>query len=123
VVGLLLPLDASLSVVVLIGLIVLAGVVVNNAIVLVDFVNRLRAEGRDIDAAILEAGRARLRPIVITTSTTVLGLLPLGLGFGEGAEIQQPLALTLMGGLVSATLLTLWVVPTVYRTLGSLERR
>ena len=107
----------------LIGLIVLAGVGVNNAIVLVDFVNRLRAEGRDIDAAILEAGRARLRPIVITTSTTVLGLLPLGLGFGEGAEIQQPLALTLMGGLVSATLLTLWVVPTVYRTLGSLERR
>ena len=62
-------------------------------------------------------------PAVITTSTTVLGLLPLGLGFGEGAEIQQPLALTLMGGLVSATLLTLWVVPTVYRTLGALERR
>jgi HAE1 family hydrophobic/amphiphilic exporter-1 len=123
VVGLLLPLGSSLSVVVLIGLIVLAGVVVNNAIVLVDFVNRLRGEGRDLETAILEAGRARLRPIVITTSTTVLGLLPLGLGFGEGAEIQQPLALTLMGGLVSATLLTLWVVPTVYRTLGALERR
>jgi HAE1 family hydrophobic/amphiphilic exporter-1 len=86
-------------------------------------VNRLRADGRDLEAAILEAGRARLRPIVITTSTTVLGLLPLGLGLGEGAEIQQPLALTLMGGLVSATLLTLWVVPTVYRTLSALERR
>jgi len=123
VVGLLLPLGSSLSVVVLIGLIVLAGVVVNNAIVLVDFVNRLRADGRDMEAAILEAGRARLRPILITTSTTVLGLLPLGLGLGEGAEIQQPLALTLIGGLVSATILTLWVVPTVYRTLGALERR
>jgi len=123
IVGLLLALGWSLSVVVLIGFIVLAGVVVNNAIVLVDFINRLRADGLEREAAILQASGARLRPILITTATTVLGLLPLAFGFGEGAEIQQPLALTLIGGLASSTLLTLVVIPVIYRSLtGLLER-
>lgn len=104
-----------ISVVVLIGAIVLAGVVVNNAIVFVDTINRLRTDGLNRMDAIATAGRLRLRPILITTFTTVLGLLPLSLGFGEGAEIQQPLAITVIGGLVSSTLLTLVVVPVVYR--------
>ncbi|MCB9759933.1 MAG: efflux RND transporter permease subunit [Alphaproteobacteria bacterium] len=109
----------SLSVVVFIGFIVLAGMVVNNAIVLVDRINRSRAEGADLDEALLSAGRARLRPILITTATTVLGLLPLSLGFGAGAEIQQPLALTVIAGLLSSTLLTLLVVPVLYRIVAA----
>jgi HAE1 family hydrophobic/amphiphilic exporter-1 len=98
--------------------------VVNNAIVLVDTINRQREHLGPI-AAIKTAGRLRLRPILITTVTTVLGLLPLALGLGEGAEIQQPLALTLIAGLISATLLTLVVIPVVYllvNRLGSEER-
>ncbi|MCB9798050.1 MAG: efflux RND transporter permease subunit, partial [Alphaproteobacteria bacterium] len=105
----------GLSVVVFIGFIVLAGMVVNNAIVLIDRVNRSRAEGQGVAEALMSAGQARLRPILITTSTTVLGLLPLSLGLGAGAEIQQPLALTVIAGLVSSTLLTLVVVPVIYR--------
>jgi len=106
-----------LSVVVLIGMIVLAGVVVNNAIVLVDTINRQRAEGKARIDAIYAGARLRLRPILITTATTVLGLFPLALGFGAGAEIQQPLAVTVIGGLLSSTLLTLLVIPSVYETV------
>jgi len=113
----------SLSVVAFIGVIVLAGVVVNNAIVLVDYINRLRSRGLDRDAAIREGGKARLRPILITTTTTVLGLMPLALGIGEGSEIQQPLAVTVIAGLLSSTLLTLVVIPVVYQVFtGFLER-
>jgi HAE1 family hydrophobic/amphiphilic exporter-1 len=109
-----------ISVVVLIGGIVLAGVVVNNAIVLVDTVNRHRAEGLSVDAALRAGAALRLRPILITTATTVLGLLPLALGFGAGAEVQQPLAVTVIGGLLSSTVLTLVVIPVAY---GWLARR
>ncbi len=109
------PLGIPLSVVVLIGFIVLAGVVVNNAIVLVDAINRRRRlDGLSRLDAIREAGRIRLRPIMITTATTVLGLLPLALGFGEGSEIQRPLAITIIAGLTSSTLLTLLVIPVLY---------
>ncbi|MCK6506924.1 efflux RND transporter permease subunit [Myxococcota bacterium] len=111
------------SVVVLIGAIVLAGVVVNNAIVLVDAINRLRDEGAELDAAVQRACALRLRPILITTTTTVLGLLPLAFGLGEGAEIQQPLAVTVIAGLSSSTLLTLVVIPVVYRTVAALRAR
>ena len=114
VVGALWLTNTPISVVVLIGAIVLAGVVVNNAIVLVDTINRLRASGMARVAAIHEGARLRLRPILITTLTTVLGLLPLSLGVGEGAEVQQPLALTIIAGLSSSTLLTLVVIPVVY---------
>ena len=109
---------SPISVVVLIGVIVLSGVVVNNAIVLVDTVNRLRADGMDLDAAIEKAGRLRLRPILITTATTVLGLTPLALGSGAGSEMQGPLAVTVIGGLLSSTLLTLVVIPVVYRVMN-----
>lgn len=113
----------SVSVVVFIGLIVLAGVVVNNAIVLVDTINRRRDEGLDALEAVRLAGRMRLRPILITTATTVLGLLPLSLGLGAGSEIQQPLAITVIGGLTSSTVLTLVIVPVVYSLFASLLAR
>jgi len=113
----------AVSVVVLIGAIVLSGVVVNNAIVLVDTINQRRAAGTPRLEAIIAAAKLRLRPILITTLTTVLGLMPLALGFGEGGEIQRPLALTIIAGLLSATVLTLVVIPAVYLTLtSSLER-
>lgn len=99
----------------LIGLIMLAGIVVNNAIVLVDYVNTLRARGVDRDAALVEAGRTRLRPVLMTTLTTVLGMIPLALGIGEGAEMQAPLATVVIFGLTFSTVLTLVVVPIMYR--------
>ena len=108
----------SISVVVLIGLIMLAGIVVNNAIVLVDYINHLRRnEGMAKVEAVLRAGTVRLRPILMTTSTTVLGLLPMALGLGEGAEIRAPMAITVIGGLLVSTILTLVVIPVVYATL------
>ena len=105
---------STVSVVVFIGLIMLAGIVVNNAIVLVTRINQLRDDGLERVAAIMEAGRARLRPIVMTTLTTVLGLMPLALGLGEGAEMRAPMAITVIGGLIASTLLTLVVIPVMY---------
>jgi HAE1 family hydrophobic/amphiphilic exporter-1 len=103
-----------ISVVVLIGLIMLAGIVVNNAIVLVDYINQLRKSGLNKRDSIIQAGQIRLRPILMTTITTVLGLLPMALGLGEGAELRTPMAVTVIGGLLTGTLLTLVVIPTVY---------
>jgi HAE1 family hydrophobic/amphiphilic exporter-1 len=102
------------SVMVLIGLVVLAGIVVNNAIVLVDYARQLRREGMAKLDALVEAGRVRLRPILMTTLTTVLGLLPMAIGLGEGAELRTPLAITLMGGLTISTVLTLVLIPVIY---------
>ncbi len=104
----------SVSVVVFIGVIMLSGIVVNNAIVLIDYINQLRRSGMEKMKAIREAGHIRLRPIVMTTLTTVLGLLPMALGLGEGAEIRAPMALTVIGGLLGATFLTLLVIPALY---------
>jgi HAE1 family hydrophobic/amphiphilic exporter-1 len=112
---------STISVVVLIGLILLAGIVVNNAIVLIDFVNQLRARGMKKPEALVAAGRSRLRPILMTTLTTVLGLIPLALGIGEGAEIRAPMAITVIGGLSFSTLLTLVVIPVVYSILDRKE--
>ncbi len=105
----------NVSVVVFIGLIMLAGIVVNNAIVLVDRINQLRSSGMEKVEAILEAAQSRLRPIVMTTLTTVLGLLPMLLSTGEGAEMRAPMAVTVIFGLVFASLLTLFVLPMLYR--------
>ena len=107
----------TVNVVALIGVIMLAGIVVNNAIVLVDLVNQLRAQGVEKTEAIMEAGKARLRPIMMTTLTTILGLLPMAIGFGEGAEVRTPMAITVIGGLLVSTLLTLLVIPVVYSLL------
>lgn len=106
-----------------IGIIMLAGIAVNNAIVLVDYINQLRAKGKTVREAIVEAGPRRLRPIMMTTLTTVLGLLPLALGIGEGSEIQAPLAVTVLGGLTVSTLLTLVVVPVLYSIFEDLSAR
>ncbi len=98
-----------------IGIIMLAGIVVNNAIVLVDYINYLRREeGIAMNEAIVRSGCRRLRPIIMTTLTTVLALLPLALGFGEGAEIRAPMAIAVIGGLLSSTVLTLVIIPVVY---------
>jgi HAE1 family hydrophobic/amphiphilic exporter-1 len=93
----------------------LGGIVVNNAILLVDHTNLLRRrDGMPMREAIEEAGRRRLRPILMTALTTIFGLLPLALGLGEGGEAQAPMARAVIGGLVSSTLITLVFVPTVY---------
>jgi HAE1 family hydrophobic/amphiphilic exporter-1 len=107
----------SLSVIVFIGLIMLAGIVVNNAIVLLDLINQLRERGMDRMSAIREGARLRLRPIMMTTLTTVLGLAPMALGIGQGAEMRTPMAITVIGGLMTSTLLTLLVVPVMYSLL------
>ena len=104
----------NISVVVFIGLIMLAGIVVNNAIVLIDRINQLRASGLEKTAAIIEAAQSRLRPILMTTLTTSLGLLPMAMGLGEGAEIRTPMAITVIYGLLFATLLTLFFIPVIY---------
>jgi HAE1 family hydrophobic/amphiphilic exporter-1 len=105
------------SVMVLIGFIILAGIVVSNGIVLVAYTNQLRHLGRSKLEALIEAGQVRMRPILLTALATILGLVPMALGFGEGAEIRAPLALTLMGGLSCATVLTLVVLPVMYAVL------
>ena len=108
--------EVRVSVVVLIGVVMLAGIVVNNAIILVDTTNRLRRDdGLTKIDALAQAGRLRLRPILMTTATTVLGLLPMAIGLGEGSELRAPMALAVIGGLLSSTVLTLLVIPAVYR--------
>uniref|UniRef100_UPI003872BD9B efflux RND transporter permease subunit n=1 Tax=Natronospira sp. TaxID=2024970 RepID=UPI003872BD9B len=115
VVGILWLTDNPLSAPVMIGVILLIGVVVNNAILLVEYIEIGRREQQlPVDRAIVEAGAVRLRPILMTTTTTVLGMTPLAIGLGEGAEIMQALALSVIGGLLMAMLLTLFVVPCLY---------
>jgi HAE1 family hydrophobic/amphiphilic exporter-1 len=104
----------SLDVVAMIGAVMLAGIVVNNAIVLIDAVNQRRRDGEGRTAALIAAGSDRLRPILMTSATTILGLAPMALGLGEGAELRAPLAITVIGGLACATPLTLLVIPVVY---------
>ncbi|MEW6991121.1 efflux RND transporter permease subunit [Colwelliaceae bacterium 6441] len=104
----------NISVIVLIGVIMLTGIVVNNAIVLVDRINQLRHKGVEKFSAIMQASESRFRPIIMTTLTTVLGLLPLAIGSGEGSELRAPLAITVMSGLLIATLLTLLLIPVLY---------
>jgi HAE1 family hydrophobic/amphiphilic exporter-1 len=119
-VGLLLTLfifQVTVSIVVLIGGILLAGIVVNNAIILVDYTNQLRRGGMEKTEALKQAGRVRLRPILMTTATTVLGLTPMAIGFGAGSELRSPMALTVIGGLITSTALTLLIIPAVYSLL------
>ena len=108
---------STLSVVVFIGLILLVGLVVKNAIILIDKVNQLREAGVAKREALVEGARSRLRPIMMTTLTAVFGFMPLALAFGEGAEVRSPMAITVIGGLLVSTLLTLLVIPVVYDLL------
>ncbi len=103
-----------LSVVAYLGIIMLGGIVVNNGIVLIDFINKLRQQGYSIKDATVQATSIRLRPIMMTSLTTILGMLPLALGIGEGAELRAPLARTVIGGLLSSTFLTLVFIPAIY---------
>ena len=116
-------LGISLSVVVFLGMIMLAGIVVNNAIVLIDYINVLRRRGVPREEAIVTAGVVRLRPILMTTATTVLGLLPMALGLGDGAEIRTPMAIAVISGLTSSTLLTLFLVPSLYALFDRMKDR
>jgi HAE1 family hydrophobic/amphiphilic exporter-1 len=123
VVAALLVTGTTITVIVLIGAVMLVGIVVNNAIVLIDTVNRYRRAGLEKAEAVLRAGHARLRPILMTTSTTVLGLLPMAIAFGQGSELRSPLAITVAGGLLLSTLLTLVVIPAAYMVVPSTVRR
>ncbi|MDH3437545.1 MAG: efflux RND transporter permease subunit, partial [Betaproteobacteria bacterium] len=105
-----------------IGCIMLGGIVVNNAILLVDQAGQLRRRGFVTNAALLEAGRRRLRPVLMTTFTTILALLPLALGIGEGADAQAPLARAVLGGLTVSTLITLVLIPVVYSLFHGAQR-
>ena len=104
----------EVSVVAMIGFVMLAGVIVNNGIVLVDYMNQLRREGMDKKDAIIEAGKTRLRPVLMTALTTILAMSTMAMGIGEGSEMMQPMAIVEVGGLVYGTLLTLFVVPCLY---------
>ena len=105
---------SELSIIAMLGFLVLAGVVVNNGIVFVDNINQLRLAGMDRTEAILETGRTRIRPVLMTALTTILAMSTMALGIGDGAEMTQPMAIVTIGGLTYATLLTLLVVPVLY---------
>jgi HAE1 family hydrophobic/amphiphilic exporter-1 len=114
---------STLSIFGMIGIIMLMGLVTKNAILLVDYTNTLRRRGLGRTEALLRAGPVRLRPILMTTAAMVFGMLPVALGLGEGAEMRAPMAVCVIGGLVTSTLLTLLVVPVVYTLLDGLAQR
>jgi multidrug efflux pump subunit AcrB len=115
--------QTPLSAPVLLGVILLAGIVTNNAILLVEYVELARERGLTAEQAVIEAGAVRFRPIVMTTLTTALGMAPLALALGEGSEMMQPLAISVIGGLMVSTLLTLVVIPCSYLVIkGAAER-
>jgi HAE1 family hydrophobic/amphiphilic exporter-1 len=121
-VWLLLALGMSFNIMSLIGLVLLAGIAVNDAIILVDRINQNRRAGLAVTEAIVNAGQTRIRPILMTSATTVLALAPLTLGVGEGAALRAPMAVAVIGGLVTSTALTLLVIPSVYRILAGRVR-
>ena len=114
----------TLNMLSIVGVIMLAGIVVNNAIVLVDYINVLRREhGVEKNAAIIEAGRTRLRPILMTTLTTICAMLPQMMGSSEGAELMKPLASSIIGGLTFSTVITLILVPVMYHIMDSFSAK
>jgi HAE1 family hydrophobic/amphiphilic exporter-1 len=120
VVGLLVT-HTTLSVPTIMGTIILLGVVVNNAIVMIDYINQLRQRGMDMWKAIIDGAAVRLRPILMTAITTVLGILPLSFSTSEGAEIRAPIGIAIGFGLTFATLLTLFVIPAIYSMIGRIS--
>ena len=104
----------TLNMMAFIGIIMLAGIAVNSSIILVDRINQLKEQGMELTEAIMAAAQQRIRPIIMTGLTTILALLPMCFGFGEGASLRSPMALAVIGGLVTATILTLIVIPCVY---------
>lgn len=122
VIGGLLLTSTTITVIVLIGTIMLIGIVVNNAIVLIDTINRYRLDGFEKIESVIRAGHIRLRPILMTTLTTVLALIPMAIDWGEGSELRVPLAVTVISGLLFSTLLTLVVIPAAYMLVPSSVR-
>ena len=114
-------LGKTLNIMAYIGIIMLVGIAVNDSIILVDAITQLRREGLSRRDAIIEAGQRRIRPIIMTSLTTILALLPLTFGFGEGAALRSPMALAVIGGLITSTILTLAVIPSVYYVLDQLR--
>ena len=106
-----------------IGIVMLVGIAVNNSIILVDRINQLIATGSNLTDAIVEAGQQRIRPIIMTTLTTILALLPLTFSFGEGASLRSPMAIAVIGGLITSTLMSLMVIPCVYYILEQTKRK
>ncbi|MCC6262447.1 MAG: efflux RND transporter permease subunit [Bryobacterales bacterium] len=124
VVLILLLTNTSVTIQALLGMVVLVGIVVNNAIVLVDYANQLRRDhGMKLYEAVIHAGEDRLRPIIMTTATTVLGLVPMAIGIGEGAELQAPLARVIIGGLTASTMITLVLIPVLYMLFEQYSER
>ena len=119
----LLEADMEVSVIAMIGFVMLSGIIVNNGIVLVDYTNQLRAEGMEKRAALIQAGKDRLRPIIMTALTTILGLSTMAAGVGMGGDMVQPMAVVTIGGLIYGTLLTLFVVPCIYDLLNRKKYR
>lgn len=113
----------QLSVMALVGVVMLVGIVVNNGIVLVDKINQLRHEGMELEPAIHEAGRVRMRPVLMTAMTTILGMFPLALGLGESGEIWAPMGRSVMGGMIVSTVLTLVIVPIIYYYMEGIGSR
>ena len=112
-----------LSLIALIGAVMLVGIVVKNGVVLLDFTNLLRERGLSINQSVIEAGKSRLRPVLMTSITTILGMLPLAIGVGEGSETWQPMGIAIIGGLTVSMLLTLIVIPVLYSLFGARERK
>ncbi|MBQ1207538.1 MAG: efflux RND transporter permease subunit, partial [Lachnospiraceae bacterium] len=108
----------ELSVISLIGFVMLCGIIVNNGIVLVDYINQVRLEGMEKREAVVDAGVTRIRPILMTSITTILGLIVMAMGVGTGSEMMQPIAVVSIGGLTYATLMTLFVVPVLYEMMN-----
>ncbi|MCZ2152851.1 MAG: efflux RND transporter permease subunit, partial [Bryobacterales bacterium] len=124
VVFILMVTNTSVTIQALLGMIVLVGIVVNNAIVLVDYINQLRRDhGMKLHESVIHAGQDRLRPIIMTTATTVLGLVPMAIGIGEGAELQAPLARVIIGGLTASTMITLLLIPVLYMIFEQFSER
>jgi HAE1 family hydrophobic/amphiphilic exporter-1 len=121
--GLLMLTGERINIYSLIGIIMLMGLVTKNAILLIDYTITLRKKGMARDEALLKAGPVRLRPIIMTTAAMIFGMLPTALKIGEGAESRAPMAIAVIGGLITSTLLTLVVVPVVYSLIDDLEQR
>ena len=115
--------NTPIGITAIIGILVLVGIVVNNGIVLVVYINQRKAAGLSSFDAIISSVRDRVRPILMMALTTILGLLPLALGIGEGTEMNQPMGIAVIGGLISSTFLTLYIIPVIYSLFDSQTRK
>ena len=115
--------NTPLSLNALIGAILLVGIVTKNGIVLVDYMNLLVERGSSVSEAVIAGGKSRLRPVLMTSLTTILGMLPMALGIGEGSETWQPMGIAVVGGLLVSTLMTLFIVPSLYAMLEGHHQR